>query len=645
MKRLWFMFIAVCLLLPGTASAANEESSAIRSAIASVLSDGTPLLEDGSVWVTYRALPLHMNLNLVAIAGSTDAGYGIDKDGKLIQWSSSQAPQVVPDVSGVKQITYRHWLLSDGTLWQMGTAGKRQLENFKGTAAFDVFDGIIGAVSDSGEIKYYESNYTSPVVLSKISDATSVRKIKVTDKQVAVLYADGRVVLHDTYNVDRDLKYVPETLATDGLDISFGKDTTLLVVKKDGTVWNNGTGLKENKYNLKQINNIDHIQKVVADQNGQKFYAYQNSGSWVSYYNGNISQVKAPYIESLTFKVSNNMPKVGDKMNVTIQYLYSTGSKVRIPLSQAQVTIDKPHLLQPLEDGSIKSVGVGEATMTVEADGIKQSLKITSSLKNPLENAKQVKGIKYLPLKSVVKALGGTVNYEAGTKSFQVQVGTTLIGITKGSEKAKVNDSIVTMKGAPIENKGETLFSADLLTTALGAKLNLDASKQEMNVSLGAGQMTVRAESKTKNSMLSSGSGKLYEAAATGDMAGWRILKGHPYEKSIRIYFKYQNGMIMSEVKDIRKVNLKQKVTWIDDSGRKRTNTVKEIYEIFHLASGKGIGNWLDKKFGNLYEDWLLTSTVNSTKYVEEYLQSTGEMEESKYFVTLTPDAVIKPAE
>jgi hypothetical protein len=128
---------------------------------------------------------------------------------------------------------------------------------------------------------------------------------------------------------------------------------------------------------------------------------------------------------------------------------------------------------------------------------------------------------------------------------------------------------------------------------------------------------------------------------ASGSMAGWKLLKGHEYEKSLRIYFQYKNGILATKTEDIRKVDLNKKVTWTDDNGRKRTNTVREIYSLFTL-SNEYTSEWLLKKFGKLYEDWMLTSLVDANRIVEQYLQETGQMPSYAPNVTLTLDAVFE---
>lgn len=138
---------------------------------------------------------------------------------------------------------------------------------------------------------------------------------------------------------------------------------------------------------------------------------------------------------------------------------------------------------------------------------------------------------------------------------------------------------------------------------------------------------------------------KMYDVAGNGEFKGWRKLKGHPYEGSFDIYFTYDGKILSAHTVDIRKIDLKKKVQWVDDKGRKRTNTVKEIYTIFSEFSNQYTSNWLYSKFGDLYADWLMIHSVESEKLVEEYLIAIGKMEEPKSNIMLTPDAILVPAD
>lgn len=137
----------------------------------------------------------------------------------------------------------------------------------------------------------------------------------------------------------------------------------------------------------------------------------------------------------------------------------------------------------------------------------------------------------------------------------------------------------------------------------------------------------------------SNGSGKMYHVAATGSMKGWQLLKGHKYEGKLEIYYKVNGTIVSTQVKNIQKIDLNKKITWIDDSGKKRQNTVKEIYTMFGTFS-EYTSDWFYEKFGELYTDWLLSSTADASAIVDDYLEATGQIESPGSFISLTPDSV-----
>lgn len=636
-------------MVPTAAGAAYGETGKASSKIAMLLPDGTPLMEDGTAWVTYTRLPftkvpIPMGGDLKQIAGSSEYGFGVNKAGGLVMWGESGF-QLVAGQNNVKQVGQGYWLTADGSVNRMNGSKPQAVKGFEGISIFDDNNGIIGGVTQSGSVLYHNSAYTpEPVTLGQVTDVNSIRKIKVAGDYAAILYNDGRLILFSTLRINGSTTYLSQNLIQDAADISFGKEQKLIFVKKDGTVWNAKLDVYTQTFEMNQLNGLSGVQQIVGIQGSKSFFARLTDGTWTEYDNGQQYDVPVPSITGVSLTVSNSKPKVGGSITPTVEFQYSSGEKHKIPGNMITLSVDKPHIVKAVEKGAYKILGVGEATLTVDVAGKKQSVKIVSGLGKPLENAKQEKGITYLPLKPVFEALGGSVQYQASSKTFDITLGQTELSVKTGSKQAKINGKSVNMKGAPIQNKGETLVSADLLTAALGAKLKWDASKQQMTVTLGSAQFIVKGEQKkaqSSNSGGNSGKSKMSSVAASGSMAGWKLLKGHEYEKSLRIYFQYKNGILATKTEDIRKVDLNKKVTWTDDNGRKRTNTVREIYSLFTLTN-EYTSEWFLKKFGKLYEDWMLTSLVDANRIVEQYLQETGQMLSYTPNITLTPDAVFE---
>lgn len=138
----------------------------------------------------------------------------------------------------------------------------------------------------------------------------------------------------------------------------------------------------------------------------------------------------------------------------------------------------------------------------------------------------------------------------------------------------------------------------------------------------------------------------LYAVPAGGEYKGWQVLKGHKYEKTARILFQYDGQILSTKIEDIRKVDLNKKITWTDQNGNKRTNTVKAIYEMFSELSGPYTSDYLHKTFGDLYADWLSSSTIvnEARQLIDDYLIGTGKMKAPANNILLTPDAEFEPA-
>ena len=135
----------------------------------------------------------------------------------------------------------------------------------------------------------------------------------------------------------------------------------------------------------------------------------------------------------------------------------------------------------------------------------------------------------------------------------------------------------------------------------------------------------------------------VYSEPATGDMEGWQKLRGHKYENIAEIYFKLDGSNQSVQVKGIRKIDLNKFVEWVDDNGIKRVNTVGQIYQLFKY-SNTYTTDWFSNKFGSLYGDWLMVSSIDGDYIVSDYLETTGKIPK-KSNITLTPDAEVKSTE
>ncbi|WP_051542101.1 hypothetical protein [Clostridium lundense] len=124
---------------------------------------------------------------------------------------------------------------------------------------------------------------------------------------------------------------------------------------------------------------------------------------------------------------------------------------------------------------------------------------------------------------------------------------------------------------------------------------------------------------------------------ALGEMQGWYKLTGHEYENIADIYYKLDGSVLSVIVKDIRKVDLNKIVEWTNDDGTKMYNRLGDIYTLFSSFSQYSC-EWFSEKFGAIYGEWLMVSSIQADNIVLDYLQQTGQMQKQNN-VTLTPDA------
>ncbi|KAA8783412.1 hypothetical protein ABIE27_004460 [Paenibacillus sp. 4624] len=324
---------------------------------------------------------------------------------------------------------------------------------------------------------------------------------------------------------------------------------------------------------------------------------------------------------------------VGDKFNLNIYVIYDDEFtlhdandpyyKRAVGLTKTDYTISDPHLLQVLSNGMVKILGVGSSKITVKVENIEKSVIISGSLDNPIDGGYLKNGVTFVPMKEVVQALGGSVNYLAQQGLFEIKVGSTQVSLPKSGTKASLNGNSLTLKSPLLVENGVTLMPASVLSDAFGAGLKNNG--ETMQVSIGQGKMNIQIEKPKKQSSTTvtkpTKKGKLYAVPATGDMKGWSILKGHPYEKSVIVYFKVDGSIVQIHTKDISKVDLNKKVKWTDLNGKKHTNTVKELYLFFGKTSGLYSSELLYKMFGETYANWIAIGSINAEQYVDQYLQ------------------------
>ncbi len=193
--------------------------------------------------------------------------------------------------------------------------------------------------------------------------------------------------------------------------------------------------------------------------------------------------------DDLIFKMDYTEMTVGDKVPVQIFAKGPDGSSERVPLSQANMVIEKPYLLQKLPDGSIKALAVGETNVTVRSGANSKTLKLSISADKDIETGVLINGTMYLPVQTTFKSLGATIQTNTATKTFSIRVGDLPIQLQLGSDIAMVNGNKVKMSGKVQTVDGGAVFPATLLKTALGAVLDFGAHYESLNINFGKAEL------------------------------------------------------------------------------------------------------------------------------------------------------------
>lgn len=490
MKRTLYVLVLFSLLVGLGLAGTNQGSVSAEGAelqIKDIAGKNTYLMSDGSMWSLIDGRhSIRTPGSVAAISGYEYGGIGMTQDGRLVEWGIGKGSQVVSGTSGVKQISGSYWLKSDGTVW----SGNVKVNNLSGIRLIANADQELAALSSSGEL-LLEDNYKNDQFkkLGIVESPASVKSMTVHSGRVALLHDNGDVVVYETSNFDDNGRIIPVTVAQQAAHIVYvsNEPTDLLIVTlQDGTVWTTGT--YKDRWKLKeQISGLSGIVRTSIYGNAKDlsegFYAQRSDGSWVHHKDGQNKNVDVPVVKSLSVAISNATPYVGESLEVSIQENYTNGAKIKVPVKDASIEIEKSYLLSVQKNGTLKSAGVGKTQITVTSGGQSKSVTVSSSLRNNLKYAKQINGNVMVPAKAVIQALGGT--YSAKSGGVEAKFGQTVLSFKAGSSQAKLNESSIRLKAAPMNDKGKLLIPASVLSDALGAKTTWDAKWKQAHISLG----------------------------------------------------------------------------------------------------------------------------------------------------------------
>lgn len=131
---------------------------------------------------------------------------------------------------------------------------------------------------------------------------------------------------------------------------------------------------------------------------------------------------------------------------------------------------------------------------------------------------------------------------------------------------------------------------------------------------------------------------KLYAVdVKSGKYKGYKAIKGYPEQKKFQLYIKGTHDSYITEVADLRKINLNQIITW-KYKGKVMKTKVKTLFDLFNYtedySSRLGIDDkselsipWFEKTFGKVYDEYYEEIAFNSNTgtLVDDYFRSIGE--------------------
>ncbi|MFS0726995.1 stalk domain-containing protein [Paenibacillus sp. 1P07SE] len=258
----------------------------------------------------------------------------------------------------------------------------------------------------------------------------------------------------------------------------------------------------------------------------------------------------------------------------------------------------------------------------------------------------------YVPIRNVTEMLDGvSMNFDAKTNTIHFNK------LTAGGEKAgssaqndvkdkqrdgrievAMNTVKILVDGKQITTsnfmyKGRTYVPMRAISDIL--KVEVYYHKPNATVYIGTipkGELTAAAQAPAS---------KLGSVAGTGEMSGWRKLTGHPYENQAAFYYQLEGSIVRYAVKDIRSINLDEVIYWVDDEGRQRANTRRDLHRVF--GHGQYASDWLLATFGEVYMDYFGASVLPYVQLINQYLRETGQMKPAAGQVTLEPGTVLTP--
>jgi hypothetical protein len=134
-------------------------------------------------------------------------------------------------------------------------------------------------------------------------------------------------------------------------------------------------------------------------------------------------------------------------------------------------TVTYATAIQPLPAATVITLTIG--SMDMEVNGLTRKLDAAPFIKD---------GRTLLPIRALVESLGGTVRWNASTKTATVSLGGRIIGLTIGSKTALLNGKRITLDVAPVIVSGRTFLPLRAVAQNLGLDLAWEPVSQTISL-------------------------------------------------------------------------------------------------------------------------------------------------------------------
>lgn len=234
-----------------------------------------------------------------------------------------------------------------------------------------------------------------------------------------------------------------------------------------------------------------------------------------------------------------------------------------------------------------------------------------------------------VPLRAIAEAMGIPIEWIDETKSIfyfnnegighHLYINNPKVEIGRG---AGLPLEYVTIDAPPVIINNRTFVPLRFIAESFDVKVDWDANTR--TVIIRSGNIPDKPTSAQVDYLGKSYT--IYAIPGTGEYKGWRQLKGFPDENILNVYFKYDNNTTFYETKYVGKYanDLKKSVTWTDPLGRVHVTTIGELFSI-QTDIGDSAVTKMEEMYGDMYEEWYTSLTIDYAGYVDIYLTAIGE--------------------